>query len=383
MNRFGGGGGFGPRGPNMFGDNFYGNFDMPYGGGFDHGYGGMGPMDFGIAGCPPPPRMPGWGGRGSIRGGYGMASYPPRSGYGRGNGRMDARWANGGFGRAHMGRGYDGQFKAYDGGPEAGRPYDYDRMNEGYGRSQGAGDQVGPYPDRMPPDRSYGSYKDRYPGEAYSGGVEYAGSKEEWLFRMYANSSNPEAQYGKYDSGQAPVPNRGEGDVRVPYSVYRQGGEDRTRDYGEYGRSGTEDERVPRDYGRSAYGSYSANTTSYTKQAVTGDPAYDYEKGGVRTANDDYAKYRNEDVYGRSDRTADVYSTQDRREYDYNARTDARTYSESGGGGVDYKARETDYYADRRGDYGNSRTYRDDDPRGAGGADRHRTRSHRTVPYER
>lgn len=398
MGRFGGGGGnasgaagggFGPRGPGFFGDNFYGNFDMPYGGGFDHGYGygGMGPMEFGPMGFPPPPRMPGWGGRGGMRGGYGMGSYPPGSGYGRGNGRMDARWAYGGFSRPSMGRGYDrGQFKGYEPGPEANRPYDYERVGEGYGRpGQGPVEQGGPYPERLPADRSYAAYKDRYPGEGYSGGGTYTGSKEDWTFRMYGGRSNPEAQYAKYESGHGPGMERTEGDVRGGYSGYRQGGEERGREYGDYARGAVEEDRAPRDYGRSAYVTYAGNATTYTKQAAAGEQAYDYEKAGARAGNEDYAKYRSEDVYGRTERAGDGYTTQDRREYDYNnTRTDARTYSGSGGGGgVDYKAREADYYADRRGDYGNSRAYRDDDPRGAGGADRHRSRSHRTVPYER
>ncbi|CAD7705103.1 unnamed protein product [Ostreobium quekettii] len=395
-----GGGNFGPR-PGFFNEPFgFGGFDM-FGPGFDQFPYGMPPPDFNMMGFPPPPAMPGWAGRGGMRH-PGFGGMGPNPGMGGGYGRNEPGprgWAGGGYGydrgmgrgydRGDSGRGYDRRGDAQGGFPGYERPPDgsYSRGTQG---------------DRGPPDeranqgsRSYGQYSsERYggTGETYPRQYDNSG-KDGYPYSGYQRSGGQDTQGGyggRYEGGGqvAAGYDRPANDVRG-YSAYNRtmGQEDSRSGYGDYRGNGQQD-----TYGSGLYAGYRAS--GYSKPTVSGGGGVTGSMGGTGGAGgdrssydyakingpEDYAKYQGSGEYGRSDRTAEYagYTQQDRRAYDYGRMEGGRSAYDA----ADYKRVESDYYADRR-DYGNGRSHREEDPRGAGGADRRHSHVHRVSPYDR
>lgn len=272
----------------------------------------------------------------------------------------------------------------------------YERAPDG-GYSRGGQSSIdgGPVDERNPQgNRSYGQYSDRYTGAGGEGYMrQYDGAgKEGYGGYPRMGTQEPQGGYGgRYDAGGQNTAgyDRAAGDMRG-YSGYNRTGQDDARSgYGDYRGTGQQDAYTSGSYGYGASG--------YSKQAVSGGggaagvmgeiggmggdrSSYDYSK--MQGTPENYAKYRAAGEYGRGDRSADYsgYAQQDRRAYEYGRPDGGRSYTTAD---VPYKRAESDYYADRRGDYGNGRSYREEDARSAGGVERRRNHAHRVGPYER
>lgn len=232
----------------------------------------------------------------------------------------------------------------------------------------------GPYENR--PEREYHGYAaGRYhaPIEApEKPNPEYNGSADDWngYFGYHREAQSDAGHYTKYEPPTQP-PEKPDPGAR-PYAPYPRS-EDPRVDYADYTPRAVGDDRR-KEYGRSGYTGY-LDAASYPKSSaeqVGGN--YDYVKSHV--ASED--KYRMEDYRGGEGYpSSEIYSKEHHHsgEYEY-PRTEPRKY-------VSGYQRETTYY-DRRGTEHPERSYRDDDPRTAGGVERTRPRSsHRTGPYGR